>query len=59
MLVPLSTVDAVSDVIPTDSTSTPGAKISMEAPKLEKEALASVLLSMAPTVMALGRRRGR
>ena len=40
------------DVIPT-----PGAKISRQEPKLEKEALASVLL-VAPTVIAVATRDG-
>jgi hypothetical protein len=58
MDVPLSTADAVSDVMPTDCTFTPGAKMSTEVPKLENEARASVLLSIAPTVMALAAEAG-
>jgi len=53
MLVPLSVAVAVLLVIPTLRTSTPGAKMSTPAPKLENEALASVSASMAPTVMAV------
>jgi hypothetical protein len=52
MLVPLNTALAVSLVMPTDCTFTPGANISTAAPKFEKEALVSVDASMAPTVMA-------
>ena len=44
----------MSDPMPTDSTLTPGAKMSTSLPKLEKRALVSVWASMAPTVMALG-----
>lgn len=53
MLVPLKLSVAVLLVIPTLKTLTPGAKISNTAPKLEKEALASVFV-VAPTVMAEG-----
>ena len=54
MLVPLRVAVAVLLVIPTLRTSTPGAKMSTPAPKLENEAFASVRASIAPTVMALG-----
>lgn len=58
MDVPLRIAVAVSDVMPTDLTLTPGAKTSREAPKLENEARVSVELSIAPTVMALGAEAG-
>jgi hypothetical protein len=58
MLVPLSTVLAVSLAIPTLCTFTPGANISPAVPKLENEARVSVALSIAPTVMADGAEAG-
>ena len=58
MLFPLNPAEAVSDVMPTDWTFTPGAKMSTDVSKLEKEALASVEESMAPTVMAVGAEAG-
>jgi len=54
MLVPLRVAVAVLLVMPTLRTSTPGAKMSTTAPKLENEAFSSVRASMAPTVMAAG-----
>lgn len=58
MLVPLSTFVSTSERMPTERTLTPGAKMSTERPKLEKEARASEFASMAPTVMALGAEPG-
>jgi hypothetical protein len=40
--------------MPTLCTFTPGAKISTDAPKFENEALASVLVSIVPTVITEG-----
>jgi hypothetical protein len=54
MLVPLRVSVSVLEPMPTLSTLTPGAKMSTEAPQLEKLALRSLRASMAPTVMALG-----
>lgn len=58
MLVPLRVLVSVSDLMPTLRTLTPGPKMSTGAPKLEKPALASLLASMAPTVMAAGAEAG-
>lgn len=49
---------SVSELMPTLRTLTPGAKMSTAWPKLEKLALASVLASIAPTVMACGAEPG-
>lgn len=54
MEVPLRILVAVLLAIPALKTETPGAKMSRVAPKLENEARASVLASMAPTVMTFG-----
>jgi len=53
MDVPLSDREAMSDLMPADRISTPGAKMSMHEPKLLQEAFASLLL-VAPTVIASG-----
>lgn len=52
MLVPLMMLVAESLSIQALSTLTPGAKMSTMVPKLEKEAMMSLLALMAPTVMA-------
>lgn len=54
MLVPLRTLVATVEAMPTDRTLTPGPLTSTTDPKLEKLANWSLVASMAPTVMAWG-----